>query len=68
MKTFLLASLRQTITPSATPLIETIQSVISSRRTLTAIQPLQNETEIIDQILNEVNHVIEPQTNEVMYN
>ncbi len=53
MKIILLASLRQTIATSATPLIETIQSVVSSRRTLIATQPLKNENEVIDHHQNE---------------
>ncbi|CAF2940207.1 unnamed protein product [Rotaria sp. Silwood2] len=44
----LLTSLRQTIKTPVTPLIETIQSVVSSMQTITAIQPLTNESEMID--------------------
>jgi hypothetical protein len=54
MKISLVASLRQTIATSATPLIETIQSVVSSRRTLTTSQPLKNENEMIDYQQNDI--------------
>ncbi len=53
MKISLVASLRQTIATPATPLIETIQSVVSSRRTLTASQPLKTESEAIDHHQND---------------
>jgi len=53
MKISLVASLRQTIATPATPLIETIQSVVSSRRTLTTSQPLKNENEMIDHQQND---------------
>ena len=41
-----MASLRQTIATPATPLIETIQNVVSTMRTVTASKPLQNEQEV----------------------
>ena len=44
----LIASLRETITTPITPLIETIQSVVSSMKTTTVPEPLKTESEIPD--------------------
>ncbi len=46
-KISLLASLRRTIITPATPLIEKIQTVVSSMRTVSALRPLKNENETI---------------------
>ena len=43
MKESLLASLRQTIATPATPLIEAIQNIVSTRRTISANEPSKNE-------------------------
>ena len=41
-----MVSLRQTIATPATPLIETIQNVVSTMRTMAALKPVQSEAEI----------------------
>ncbi|CAF1092250.1 unnamed protein product [Rotaria sordida] len=58
----ILTSLRQIIGNPATPLIETIQSVVSSMQTITAIQPLMNENETIDRHSQEEIRIVTPMT------
>ncbi|CAF4304784.1 unnamed protein product, partial [Rotaria sordida] len=58
----ILTSLRQIIGNPATPLIETIQSVVSSMQTITAIQPLMNENETTDRHSQEEIRIVTPMT------
>jgi hypothetical protein len=58
MKISLLASLRQTIATPATPIIETVQSVVSMGQTLTAARPSKKETEMIDDRQNKTTLTI----------
>ena len=51
----MLVSLRQTIATPATPLIETIQSVVSTMRMLNALHPAKTRNEVIDHNEDEIH-------------
>lgn len=59
MKMAFLTSLRQTIRIPATPLIETIQSMVSSVQKITATKPLENQHERIQDNQDETGLIAE---------
>ncbi|CAF1588435.1 unnamed protein product, partial [Adineta ricciae] len=60
----LFTSLRDSISIPITPLIETIQSVVSSMHTTTAVQPLKLESETKDTILENTTPIEEEKSTE----